>query len=79
MAHYAATKAAMVNMTKVSSKLILLEYNNFIKTDEILKNLFKTAAIQYIPHNIRINAVAPTGVNTEMIKVSKNGEIYMSQ
>merc|ERR1711937_115157 len=43
MAHYAATKAAMVNMTK-------------------------TAAIQYIPHGIRINAVAPTGVNTEMVR-----------
>jgi NAD(P)-dependent dehydrogenase (short-subunit alcohol dehydrogenase family) len=58
---------AIVNTSSVAGHVGLAQVSVYIASKHAIEGLTKSAALEFAKHNIRINAVAPGGVATEMV------------
>lgn len=59
---------AIVNMSSVASVMGFPQVPIYIASKHAVLGLTKSAALEYAKSGIRINAVAPGGVETDMVK-----------
>jgi NAD(P)-dependent dehydrogenase (short-subunit alcohol dehydrogenase family) len=58
---------AIVNTSSVAGHVGLAQVSVYIASKHAIEGLTKSVALEFAKHNIRINAVAPGGVATEMV------------
>ena len=70
-------EGAIVNMSSINAQLAIPAIPAYCASKGGLMQLTKVAAIALAPHNIRVNAVGPGSIDTEMMAgVNANPEAY---
>lgn len=65
---------AIINMSSVNAILAIPEITPYIVSKGGVNQLTKVMAVSLSEHNIRVNAVGPGSINTEMLKVAMQDE-----
>jgi NAD(P)-dependent dehydrogenase (short-subunit alcohol dehydrogenase family) len=70
---------SIVNMASVSGLLAVPGASVYVASKHAVIGLTKSAAIEYGPHGIRVNAVSPGAIRTEMLRNIFGGDEVLDQ
>ncbi len=73
------TESAIVNISSISATQMMLERTAYAASKAALNALTQALAFEWARYNIRVNAIAPSHVNTPRIKqVAEQGQLDLS-
>ncbi len=64
----ARRRYAIINMTSINAVMAIANHTAYVVSKGGLNQLTKTMALALAPHGIRVNAIGPGSINTDMLK-----------